>query len=112
MKKIEAMIRSYKLDDIKIAVVNEGVIGMTLTEVRQFGRQKSLEEHYRGITYSVDFQERMKVEIVVEDEQVDLVVQTLAKAARTGELGDGKVFVSPVIEAVRIRTGETNQEAI
>lgn len=112
MKKIEAVIRTYKLDDIKIAVVNEGVIGMTLTEIRQFGRQKSLEEHYRGVTYLVDFQERMKIEIVVEDEQVDLVVQTLAKAARTGELGDGKIFVSPVIETVRIRTGETNQAAI
>lgn len=112
MKKIEAIIRSHKLEEVKAAVLNGGIIGMTITELRLFGRQRGLEEHYRGVVYSVDFQPRIKVELVINDEQVDLIVEILANAAQTGELGDGKIFISPVNEIVRIRTHEKNLEAI
>lgn len=112
MKKIEAIIRPFKLDEVKIALVNAGIVGMTVSEVRGFGRQKGQTERYRGSEYTVEFLQKLKVEIVVEDAQVDMVVDKVLEAARTGEIGDGKIFVSPVDEIVRIRTGEKNLEAV
>jgi nitrogen regulatory protein P-II 1 len=112
MKKVEAIIRPFKLDEVKIALVNAGVVGMTVSEVRGFGRQKGQTERYRGSEYTVEFLQKLKVEIVVEDDQVDMVVEKVISAARTGEIGDGKIFISPVERIVRIRTGETNIEAI
>ncbi|MEL6247384.1 MAG: P-II family nitrogen regulator [Cyanobacteria bacterium J06626_23] len=112
MKKIEAIIRPFKLDEVKIALVNAGIVGMTVSEVRGFGRQKGQTERYRGSEYTVEFLQKLKVEIVVEDTQVDMVVEKVMEAARTGEIGDGKIFVSPVDEIVRIRTGEKNLEAV
>jgi nitrogen regulatory protein P-II 1 len=97
---------------VKIALVNAGIVGMTVSEVRGFGRQKGQTERYRGSEYTVEFLQKLKVEIVVEDEQVDLVVDKLVSAARTGEIGDGKIFISPVDKIIRIRTGETGQEAV
>lgn len=112
MKKVEAIIRPFKLDEVKIALVNAGIVGMTVSEVRGFGRQKGQTERYRGSEYTVEFLQKLKVEIVVEDSQVDLVVQKVIDAARTGEIGDGKIFVSPIEQIVRIRTNESNHEAI
>lgn len=112
MKKIEAIIRPFKLDEVKIALVNAGIVGMTVSEVRGFGRQKGQTERYRGSEYTVEFLQKLKVEIVVEDAQVDMVVDKVIAAARTGEIGDGKIFVSPIDRIVRIRTGEKNVEAI
>jgi nitrogen regulatory protein P-II 1 len=112
MKKVEAIIRPFKLDEVKIALVNAGIVGMTVSEVRGFGRQKGQTERYRGSEYTVEFLQKLKVEIVVEDDQLDMVVEKVIAAARTGEIGDGKIFISPVEEIVRIRTGERNQEAI
>lgn len=112
MKKVEAIIRPFKLDEVKIALVNAGIVGMTVSEVRGFGRQKGQTERYRGSEYTVDFLQKLKIEIVIEDNQVDLVVDKIVAAARTGEIGDGKIFVSTVDQAIRIRTGEKNQEAI
>ncbi|MGP0127707.1 MAG: P-II family nitrogen regulator [cyanobacterium endosymbiont of Rhopalodia musculus] len=112
MKKVEAIIRPFKLDDVKIALVNAGIVGMTVSEVRGFGRQKGQTERYRGSEYTVEFLQKLKIEIVVEDPQVDMVVNKLVAAARTGEIGDGKIFVSPVEQIIRIRTGESNLEAI
>ena len=112
MKKIEAIIRPFKLDEVKIALVNAGVVGMTVSEVRGFGRQKGQTERYRGSEYTVEFLQKLKVEIVVDDDQVDAIVDQVIKAARTGEIGDGKIFVSPVDEIIRIRTGEKNLEAV
>lgn len=112
MKKVEAIIRPFKLDEVKIALVNGGVVGMTVSEVRGFGRQKGQTERYRGSEYTVEFLQKLKVEIVVEDDQVDKVVEELIKAARTGEIGDGKIFVSPVEEIIRIRTGERGDQAV
>ena len=112
MKKIEAIIRPFKLDEVKIALVNAGIVGMTVSEVRGFGRQKGQTERYRGSEYTVEFLQKLKVEIVVEDNQVDMVVDKVLEAARTGEIGDGKIFVSPVDEIIRIRTGEKNLEAV
>ncbi|MGF1478854.1 MAG: P-II family nitrogen regulator [Cyanophyceae cyanobacterium] len=112
MKKIEAIIRPFKLDEVKIALVNAGIVGMTVSEVRGFGRQKGQTERYRGSEYTVEFLQKLKVEIVVEDDQVDMVVDKVLAAARTGEIGDGKIFISPVDQIVRIRTGEKNLEAI
>lgn len=112
MKKVEAIIRPFKLDEVKIALVNAGIVGMTISEVRGFGRQKGQTERYRGSEYTVEFLQKLKVEIVVEDSQVDMVVDQLVAAARTGEIGDGKIFVSTVDKIVRIRTGETDLEAI
>jgi nitrogen regulatory protein P-II 1 len=112
MKKIEAIIRPFKLDEVKIALVNAGIVGMTVSEVRGFGRQKGQTERYRGSEYTVEFLQKLKVEIVVEDDQTDMVVAKIIEAARTGEIGDGKIFVSPVSEIVRIRTGEKNLEAV
>jgi nitrogen regulatory protein P-II 1 len=112
MKKIEAIIRPFKLDEVKIALVNAGIIGMTVSEVRGFGRQKGQTERYRGSEYTVEFLQKLKVEIVVEDAQVDMVIDKIISAARTGEIGDGKIFVSPVDSVVRIRTGEKNTDAV
>jgi nitrogen regulatory protein P-II 1 len=112
LKKIEAIIRPFKLDEVKIALVNAGVVGMTVSEVRGFGRQKGQTERYRGSEYTVEFLQKLKVEIVVEDDQVDLVIQSITNSARTGEIGDGKIFVSPIDRVIRIRTGETDLEAI
>ena len=112
MKKVEAIIRPFKLDEVKIALVNAGIVGMTVSEVRGFGRQKGQTERYRGSEYTVEFLQKLKVEIVVEDDQLDMVVDKIISAARTGEIGDGKIFVSPVDQIIRIRTGEKNQEAI
>ncbi len=112
MKKIEAIIRPFKLDEVKIALVNAGIVGMTVSEVRGFGRQKGQTERYRGSEYTVEFLQKLKVEIVVEDSQVDMVLDKVIAAARTGEIGDGKIFISTVEEIIRIRTGEKNLEAI
>jgi nitrogen regulatory protein P-II 1 len=112
MKKVEAIIRPFKLDEVKIALVNAGIVGMTVSEVRGFGRQKGQTERYRGSEYTVEFLQKLKIEIVVEEEQVDMVVEKIILSARTGEIGDGKIFVSPVDSIIRIRTGEKNLEAI
>ncbi|NET69599.1 MAG: P-II family nitrogen regulator [Sphaerospermopsis sp. SIO1G2] len=112
MKKVEAIIRPFKLDEVKIALVNAGIVGMTISEVRGFGRQKGQTERYRGSEYTVEFLQKLKVEIVVEDDLVDMVVDKIITAARTGEIGDGKIFISPVEQIVRIRTGERNIDAV
>jgi nitrogen regulatory protein P-II 1 len=112
LKKIEAIIRPFKLDEVKIALVNAGVVGMTVSEVRGFGRQKGQTERYRGSEYTVEFLQKLKIEIVVEDAQADMVVEKIVTAARTGEIGDGKIFVTPVSQVVRIRTGEKDIEAV
>jgi nitrogen regulatory protein P-II 1 len=112
LKKVEAIIRPFKLDEVKIALVNAGIVGMTVSEVRGFGRQKGQTERYRGSEYTVEFLQKLKIELVVEDEQVDMVVDKIIVSARTGEIGDGKIFITPVDEIIRIRTGEKNMEAI
>ncbi len=112
MKKIEAIIKPFKLDDVKEALTELGVIGMTVTEVRGFGRQKGHTELYRGSEYTIDFLPKVKIELVVADQIVDKVVAAIAAAARTGSIGDGKVFVMPIGEAIRIRTGEKGEAAI
>ncbi len=112
MKKIEAVIRPFKLDEVKIALVNAGIVGMTVSEVRGFGRQKGQTERYRGSEYTVEFLQKLKLEIVVDDELVDAVVEKIISAARTGEIGDGKLFISPVERTVRIRTGEQDRDAL
>ena len=112
MKKVEAIIRHFKLDDVKQALTERGVVGMTVTEVRGFGRQKGHTEMYRGTEYEVDFVPKIKVEIVVPDEQLPTVLETLGRVARTGQVGDGKVFVSELSDVVRIRTGESGAGAI
>lgn len=112
MKKVEAIIRPFKLDEVKIALVNAGIVGMTVSEVRGFGRQKGQTERYRGSEYTVEFLQKLKLEVVVEDAQVDMVVDKIISAAKTGEIGDGKIFISSVDEIIRIRTGEKNFEAV
>ena len=112
MKKIEAIIKPFKLDDVKEALTESGVIGMTVMEVRGFGRQKVHTELYRGSEYTIDFLPKVKLELVVADSVVSKVVETIIAAAKTGSIGDGKVFVLPVEEAVRIRTGERGEDAI
>jgi len=112
LKKVEAIIRPFKLDEVKIALVNAGIVGMTVSEVRGFGRQKGMTERYRGSEYTVEFLQKLKVEVVVENDQVDMVVDKIIAASRTGEIGDGKIFISPVEQIIRIRTGEKNLEAI
>jgi nitrogen regulatory protein P-II 1 len=112
LKKVEAIIRPFKLDEVKIALVNAGVVGMTVSEVRGFGRQKGQTERYRGSEYTVEFLQKLKIEIVIEDDQVDMVVDKVITAAPTGEIGDGKIFVSPVERIIRIRTGEKDLEAV
>ena len=112
MKKIEAIIKPFKLDDVKDALTSAGIVGMTVTEVRGFDRQKGHTEMYRGNEYTVDFLSKMKVEVVVPDSIADKVVALITAAARTGSIGDGKVFVSTVGDAVRIRTGEHGENAL
>jgi nitrogen regulatory protein P-II 1 len=112
MKKIEAIIKPFKLDDVKEALTGIGVIGMTVSEVRGFGRQKGHTELYRGGEYTVDFLPKIKIEVVVPDSLVDKVASVLAGAAKTGNIGDGKIFVHPVDTAVRIRTGERDESAL
>jgi nitrogen regulatory protein P-II 1 len=112
VKKIEAVIKPFKLDDVKEALTGAGVIGMTLSEVRGFGRQKGHTELYRGGEYVVDFLPKVKVEVVTTDDRVDKVVELIAGAARTGAIGDGKIFVLPLEDVVRIRTGEHGEGAI
>ena len=112
MKKVEAVIKPFKLDDVKEALTQLGVYGMTVTEVRGFGRQKGHTELYRGSEYTIDFLPKVKIEVVVSDELVDKVVSAIASAAKTGSIGDGKVFVLPMSEAIRIRTGEKGESAI
>jgi len=112
LKKIEAIIRPFKLDEVKVALVNAGIIGMTVSEVRGFGRQKGQTERYRGSEYTVEFLQKLKIEVVVEEELVDTVIEKIMVAARTGEIGDGKIFVSNVEGVVRIRTGERDDLAL
>ena len=112
MKKIEAIIRPFKLDEVKIALVNAGIVGMTVSEVRGFGRQKGQTERYRGSEYTVEFLQKLKIEVVVDDDLVDTVVEKIVAAGRTGEIGDGKIFISPVESTVRIRTGEADRDAL
>jgi nitrogen regulatory protein P-II 1 len=112
MKKVEAVIKPFKLEDVKDALAEIGITGMTVSEVKGYGRQKGHSELYRGAEYVVDFLPKIKMEMVVEDDQVDQVVNTVVEAARTGKIGDGKIFVSEVGKIVRIRTGETDTEAI
>ena len=112
MKKIEAVIKPFKLDEVKEALQEVGLQGITVTEAKGFGRQKGHTELYRGAEYVVDFLPKVKVEIVLADEMVDRAIDAIRRAAQTGRIGDGKIFVSPVEEAVRIRTGETGDAAI
>ncbi len=112
MKKIEAIIKPFKLEDVKEAISALGVEGMTVSEVKGFGRQKGHTEIYRGSEYTVDFLPKLKLEIVVEDSEADDVVGAIVKAAKTGKIGDGKVFVSPIDEAIRIRTEEKGANAV
>ncbi len=112
MKKIEAIIKPFKLDEVKEALHEVGVSGITVTEAKGFGRQKGHTELYRGAEYVVDFLPKVKLEVVVSDSQAERVVETIAGAAQTGRIGDGKIFVSHIEEVVRIRTGETGNEAI
>jgi len=112
MKKIEAVIKPFKLDEVREALAEVGVTGLTVTEVKGFGRQKGHTELYRGAEYVVDFLPKVKVEVVVVDKMVDQAIEAIVKAARTGKIGDGKIFVTAVEQVVRIRTGETNEAAI
>jgi nitrogen regulatory protein PII len=112
MIRVEAIIRPLKLDDVKNALDALEVKGMTVTEVRGFGKQKGLTERYRGSEYTISLIHKMRVEVVVEDEQAEGVVDAVCKAAYTGEIGDGKIFLSPVIDAIRIRTGERGVDAL
>ncbi len=112
MKKIEAIIKPFKLDDVREALSEIGVTGMTVVEVKGFGRQKGHTELYRGAEYVVDFLPKVKIEAVLQDDQVDRAVEAIAKAARTGKIGDGKIFITPVERVLRIRTGEEGNDAI
>ena len=112
MKKIEAVIKPFKLDEVKEALQEMGVQGMTVLEAKGYGRQKGHTELYRGAEYVVDFLPKIKVEVVVEDSQLDAALEAITNAARTGRIGDGKIFVSEITEVVRIRTGETGPSAV
>jgi nitrogen regulatory protein P-II 1 len=112
MKKIDAIFKPFKLDEVREALSELGVSGLTVTEVKGFGRQKGHTELYRGAEYVVDFLPKVKVEVVIPDDMLDRAVEAIVKAARTGKIGDGKIFVSSVDQVVRIRTGETNEAAI
>jgi len=112
MKKIEAIIKPFKLDDVRSALTEVGITGMTATEVKGFGRQKGHTELYRGAEYVVDFIPKVKIEIILEAERVEQCIEAITSAARTGKIGDGKIFVSDVARIVRIRTGETDNDAI
>jgi nitrogen regulatory protein P-II 1 len=112
MKKIEAIIQPFKFDDVKAALTQAGIEGMTITEVKGFGRQKGHKEIYRGSEYTVDVLPKVKIEVVAADDKADLVVKTIMETAKTGKIGDGKVFVLPVSEAFRIRTEESGDKAV
>jgi nitrogen regulatory protein P-II 1 len=112
MKKIEAVIKHFKLDDVKKALTDIGIQGMTAIEVKGFGRQKGQLEVYRGVKYEIQFLPKVKIEVVIPDEKVDTAMKVIAENARTGEIGDGKIFVLPVTDTMRIRTGETGEEAL
>ena len=112
MKKIEAIIKPFKLDEVKDALQDVGIQGLSVTEVKGFGRQKGHTELYRGAEYIVDFLPKVKIEVVLEDDQVDAAVEAIVDAAKTEKIGDGKIFVSPIEQALRIRTGETGSDAI
>jgi len=112
MKKVEAIIKPFKLDDVREVLSELGITGMTVTEVKGFGRQKGHTELYRGAEYVVDFLPKVKVEIVVKDDQLDACIEAITNSARTGKIGDGKLFVTPVDQVIRIRTGETGEDAI
>ena len=112
MKKIEAIVRHFKLEDVKNALSEQGIIGMTITEVRGFGRQKGHTETYRGTEYAVDFVPKVKIEVAVPSDRAQTAIDTIIKAAQTGQVGDGKIFVSDLSESIRIRTGESGNEAL
>ncbi|OQX14901.1 MAG: transcriptional regulator [Desulfobulbaceae bacterium A2] len=112
MKKIEAIIKPHKLDEVKVALNAQGIKGMTITEVKGYGRQKGHTEIYRGAEYVVDFLPKIKLELIVAADQVETVINTIVTSARSGKIGDGKIFVLPVEQVLRIRTGETGPEAI
>jgi len=112
MKKIEAVIKPFKLDDVREALSEMGIAGLTVTEVKGFGRQKGHTELYRGAEYVVDFLPKVKIEVVLADDMVDRAIEVIMETARSGKIGDGKIFVSPVERTVRIRTGEEGSEAI
>jgi nitrogen regulatory protein P-II 1 len=112
MKKIEALIRHYKIDDVKDGLTKVGVKGLTVTEVRGFGRQKGHAETYRGAEYHVDFVPKIKLDVVVSDSDLETVIDAIVQAARTGQVGDGKIFVTNLVDVVRIRTSETGPQAI
>jgi len=112
MKKIEAIIRPFKVEDVHEALSEIGVKGMTLTEVKGYGRQKGHTEVYRGTEYKVDFQPKVKIEVVVKDAQLEQVVSTIIQVSRSGQVGDGKIFISPVLDVIRIRTEESGEDAV
>ena len=112
MKKVEAIVRHFKLEDVKNALTEHGIHGMTVTEVRGFGRQKGHTEMYRGTEYTVDFVPKVKIEVVCSDESLQTVIDTILQAAQTGQIGDGKIFVTDLQNSIRIRTGETGEEAL
>jgi nitrogen regulatory protein P-II 1 len=112
MRKVEAIIRHFKLEDVKNALTEHGITGMTITEVRGFGRQKGHTEMYRGTEYEVDFVPKIKIEVVIPASKLQTVLDTIMRAAQTGQVGDGKMFVTDLVEAVRIRTGESGESAI
>ncbi|HEY2760186.1 MAG TPA: P-II family nitrogen regulator [Pirellulales bacterium] len=112
MKKIEAIIRHFKLEDVKKSLMEQGALGMTVTEVRGFGRQKGHVEMYRGTEYSVDFVPKVKLELVVADDQLQKTIGAIMRSAQTGQIGDGKIFVHDLANAIRIRTGETGEDAV
>ena len=112
MKKIEAIVKPFKLDDVREALTDLGITGMTVTEVKGFGRQKGHTEVYRGAEYAVDFLPKIKLEVVVGDEQLEKVLSTITEAAKTGKIGDGKIFVTNIEKVIRIRTGEQDDDAI
>jgi nitrogen regulatory protein P-II 1 len=112
MKKIEAIIKPFKLEDVKEALVESGIIGMTVTDVKGYGRQQGHSELYRGAEYIVDFLAKIRIELIVNDDQVEQTVTTIVESAKTGKIGDGKIFVTNIEDVIRIRTGETGSEAV
>lgn len=112
MKKVEAIIKPFKLDDVRESLADIGITGMTVSEVKGFGRQKGHTELYRGAEYMVDFLPKVKIELVIQDEQLDQAIDVIVDTARTGKIGDGKIFVTDIERVIRIRTGEENEEAV
>ena len=112
MKKVEAIVRTFKVEDVKNALTEKGIHGMTITEVKGYGRQKGHTEMYRGTEYAVDFVPKMKIEVVCSDDQVQLVIDNVLQSAQTGQIGDGKIFVSDLLNSIRIRTGQAGEEAL